>query len=377
MRKSLYEYCVEQDKLILLDQWDKSKNGNLTVHDVSYGSHKKVWWRCKNDHVWETPVYSRTTSSTGCPYCSGKKLPLYSKTLASEYPMLLKEWHTTLNKDVTPDAVAPGAHCKVWWRCSEGHVWQARVKSRVRGTGCPFCSNRRIAVGENDLATTHPEIAAQWHPTKNGTRTPQSVVSGTHAKAWWICSKGHEWQSAISSRTNSGRGCPVCDGKVVVPGENDLASAFPKIASQWHPTKNGALTPEQVTPYSNRKAWWICEIGHEYNSFISHRVQSSSGCPYCAGKLVLPGFNDLATKKPWLCAEWDQELNGALTPQMVTAGSHKKVWWRCSEGHVWKAVIASRTGKRQHGCPVCAGRVSAAKKWRYEEIMLSSKISKK
>jgi len=371
--KSLYEYCVERDNFLLLSQWDKSMNGELTAHDVSYGSHKKVWWRCKADHLWEAPVYSRTTSSSGCPYCKGRKLPIPSKTLASEFPELLKEWHPTLNQNVFPDKIAPYTHQKVWWKCSKGHEWQAQVNSRVRGTGCPYCSNRRIIVGENDLATTHPEIAAQWHPTKNGTRTPRGVVGGTRIKVWWRCSKGHEWQAEIRSRTSADHGCPVCDGKVVIPGENDLASAFPAIAAQWHPTRNGSLTPDQVTPYSNRKAWWICDKGHEYYSFISHRVQNSSGCPYCDGKLVMPGFNDLATKAPWLCSEWEQDLNGSLTPQMVTAGSHKKVWWRCSEGHVWKAVISSRTGKRQHGCPVCAGRIKLANQRRYDDILASSK----
>lgn len=375
LTKSLYDYCIEHDNFLLLSQWDKEKNGDLTAHDVSYGSHKKVWWRCNSDHSWETPVYSRTTSSSGCPYCTGKKLPQYSKTLASEYPLLLKEWHPTLNTDVSPDNLAPSTHRKVWWRCSKGHVWKAQVKSRVSGTGCPICNNRKVELGENDLATTHPEIAAQWHPTKNGSRTPQSVVCGHHAKVWWQCEKGHEWQATIISRTFNGNGCPVCAGKVVIAGVNDLASANPTVATQWHPTKNGTLTPEQVTPFSNRKAWWICDKGHEYYSVIAHKVQNSSGCPYCTNRKVLAGFNDLATLEPEIAAQWHPILNGELTPQMVTVGSHKRIWWQCSEGHSWKAVIYSRTGSRKHGCPVCVGRVNAVKKWRYEEIMMNSKIT--
>jgi len=134
---------VERDNFLLLSQWDKSMNGELTAHDVSYGSHKKVWWRCKADHLWEAPVYSRTTSSSGCPYCKGRKLPIPSKTLASEFPELLKEWHPTLNQNVFPDKIAPYTHQKVWWKCSKGHEWQAQVNSRVRGTGCPYCSTQR------------------------------------------------------------------------------------------------------------------------------------------------------------------------------------------------------------------------------------------
>lgn len=223
------------------------------------------------------------------------------------------------------------------------------------------------------MATTHPEIAAQWHPTKNGSRTPQMVVGGHHAKVWWRCEKGHEWQATILSRTTSGNGCPVCAGKAVIPGVNDLASAFPAIAAQWHPTKNGTLTPEQVTPFSNRKAWWICEKGHEYYSLISHRVQNTSGCPYCSNRRVLVGFNDLATTEPKVAEQWHPDLNGELTPQMVTAGSHKKVWWQCSDGHVWKAVIHSRAGPQKCGCPVCAGKVKLSSQMRYSKILTYNK----
>lgn len=87
-----------------------------------------------------------------------------------------------------------------------------------------------------------------------------------------------------------------------------------------------------------------------------------SGCPYCAGRKALRGFNDLATVDPKTAAQWHPTLNGSLTPEMVTAGSRKKVWWQCSEGYVWKAAVYSRTGSRKSGCPVCAGR---AKQNRY------------
>ena len=369
MAKSLLDYCLERDEFELLAQWDKQKNGELTPRDVTKGSHKKIWWKCAFGHSWQAVVYTRTGQRSGCPYCTGRKVLPFSKSLATEFPELMKEWHPTLNADVSPEELLPGTHRKVWWKCSNGHEWSAQIKARVNGTGCPVCSNRRVLAGENDLATTHPEIAAQWHPTKNGTRTPRSVVSGHHAKVWWRCPKGHEWQATILSRTTTGNGCPVCAGKVVIPGQNDLASAYPAIASQWHPTKNGTLTPEQVTSFSNRKAWWVCDKGHEYYAIISHRVQNVSDCPYCSGKKVLAGFNDLATIEPKIAEQWHKELNGDLTPQMVTIGSHKKVWWQCAEGHIWKAIIYSRTGARKTGCPVCSGKVKEVKQIRYADII--------
>ena len=101
---------------------------------------------------------------------------------------------------------------------------------------------------------------------------------------------------------------------------------------------------------------------------IGLRTQRGNGCPYCAGRKVLPGFNDLASVETKVAAQWHPTLNGALTPDMVTAGSSRKVWWQCPDGHVWKAVISSRTGKLKCGCPVCAGRVNSSRAARYAAV---------
>lgn len=275
-------------------------------------------------------------------------------------PLLLEQWDRERNGTLTPGDVTPGSHKKVWWRCSRGHRWRAEVKSRtLLGAGCPVCAGKVTAPGENDLATLYPDLAAQWHKSKNGALTPQDVRPGSHKRVWWICERGHEWQALVTART-AGEGCPVCAGKVVVPGENDLLSRFPEVATQWDVEKNGWLTAETVSAYSNRKVWWRCEKGHGWQAAVAARTRRGSGCPYCAGRKVLAGFNDLATVEPFLAAQWHPTLNGGLTAEMVTAGSRRSVWWQCSLGHVWKARIHSRTGKQHCGCPVCAGRTRAA-----------------
>lgn len=218
------------------------------------------------------------------------------------------------------------------------------------------------------VETGQKELLRQWHPEKNGDLTPDQVPAGTLQKVWWRCGKGHEWQARIAARAGNDDGCPVCAGKVIIPGENDLASAFPDFAAQWHPEKNGDWTPQKVSPYSNRKAWWQCERGHVYASVISSRTKGK-GCPYCKGVKVLAGFNDLATLEPEVAEQWHPTLNGELTPEMVTIGSHRKVWWQCPLGHEWKALIYSRTGRQRAGCPVCAGRVSEKKQERYRSMM--------
>lgn len=367
LRISLYDYCVEHGQEDLLGQWHPTKNEPVTPHDISHGSKRKLWWRCEKGHEWQAIVYTRTDGA-GCPYCTGKLAWAGESDLASQRPDLAAEWHPVKNGGVKPDSVLPGSHYKAWWICGKGHTWQAVVKSRTGGCGCPVCANRSLLVGENDLAATHPELARQWYQARNGKLTPRDLVAGSRRKVWWICARGHAWQAIVSSRVN-GAGCPFCTGKAILPGENDFASQFPDIAAQWHPEKNGGQTPDRISPYSNRKVWWVCELGHEYQAMVASRTGNKSGCPYCAGRKVLPGFNDLATLEPLVAKQWHPTLNGALTPEAVTVGSHKKVWWQCPEGHVWKAVVHSRAGPKKCGCPICAGRSKPDPKARYTAAM--------
>lgn len=215
----------------------------------------------------------------------------------------------------------------------------------MSGSGCPVCAGRQLLAGENDLATRFPELAQEWDRQKNGTLTPESAIPGSSRRVWWHCKAGHSWFASISSRAYRNSGCPVCTGKLVLPGFNDLASQNPVLAAQWDAERNGTLTPQQVTLTSNRKAWWICEKGHSFQAVIASRA-NGTGCPYCTNKKVLAGFNDLATVEPRIAAEWHPTLNGSLTPEMVTAGSRKKVWWECPLGHVWKAPSTPELAKR-------------------------------
>ncbi|MDR3766601.1 MAG: zinc-ribbon domain-containing protein [Butyricicoccus sp.] len=374
MRESLSTFCHRKGAAILLTQWDTSLP--QTPENISYGSTQKVWWKCASGHRWQVTVNSRTAGRTHCPYCAGKAAWPGETDLATRYPELATQWHPTKNLPLTPDTVLPGSAKKVWWQCAQGHIWQASIRSRTDGCGCPVCANRTVAAGENDLSTKFPNLAQEWHPTWNGTLTPRDIAFGSKRKVWWRCEKGHTWRASVQSRTRDGTGCPVCAGRVILPGENDMASRFPLIAREWHPVKNGSLLPSQVAPTCKRQVWWLCPRGHAYTAAVGMRTMRNSNCPYCAGKRVLPGFNDLASTHPQIAAQWHPTLNGTLTPQMVTAGSHKKIWWQCGEGHSWNAALYSRTGNPKRGCPVCAGVVRGKRKLRYEQMLAEAQKMK-
>ena len=144
-----------------------------------------------------------------------------------------------------------------------------------------------------------------------------------------------------------------------------LRTGAEELLEQWDATRNLPLTPAKLSHGSHRKVWWICEKGHEWQAQIKSRV-AGCGCPVCAGREIHPHENDLASQYPLLAAQWHPVLNGNLGPDMVTPGSRRKVWWECPLGHVWKAVVYSRTGTNKCGCPICSGRVSRKRLEQYQ-----------
>ena len=332
----------------LSKEWHPSKNGELTPYNVTCGSGKKVWWKCKKGHEWQAVIGDRVRGN-GCPYCSGRKVTL-ENCLATINPKISKEWHQSKNGKLTPYDVTSLSNKKVWWKCSKGHEWEASINNRSKNRGCPYCSNKKVCE-DNCLATINPEISKEWHPSKNGELTPYDVVSGSHRKVWWKCSKGHEWEARVLER-NSGAGCPYCCGQMVTYN-NCLSTLDSQLAKEWHPVKNRELTPSMVTLFSNRRVWWKCSKGHEWKSSINNRSKGK-GCPYCSNKKVC-NDNCLMTVNPELAKEWNYDKNGELTPYDVLAGSGKKVWWRCDKGHEWESSIAKRYREKQ-GCPYCSSK---------------------
>lgn len=370
---TLQEYCTENNREALLEQWDAEKNAPLSPETVSASTHKKMWWKDSYGHEWAQPVYSRTVQKRGCPICANRVVLPGFNDLATTYPTLASEWDTEKNGTLTPQQVSAGSGIKVWWRCKKGHSWKAVIASRVGGCSCPVCANRIILPGFNDLATTHPVLAAEWNEEKNGDLTPQRISYGYDKKVWWRCSLGHEWKAPPSTRIRMAAGCPICSGYAVQKGYNDLETLYPLVAAEWNYEKNNALTPDQVVAGSNRLVWWRCSLGHEWRAVIVDRTVGTNGCPYCSNRKVLAGFNDLATLEPEIAAQWHPTLNGELLPTQVTAGSSRRIWWVCSEGHVWRTSVANRTNaKKRTGCPVCAGNISKQNALYYQKMAAQS-----
>jgi hypothetical protein len=331
----------------LVAQLHPTKNDSLDGSLLTSKSNRKVWWLGSCGHEWDAVVFSRTNGST-CPVCSGRRIVVGVNDLATTHPEVAAEWHPIKNFPLNLERIIAGSSARVWWQCELGHEWQAEIGNRTRrekSKPCPVCHNRQLLAGFNDLATTHPLLVTEWHQTKNDLPI-ESFMSGSSVKAWWQCNQGHEWKSMISSRAKDGTNCPVCSGRFAGTDlllNNDLLK-------QWHSTKN-TLTPSDVSPGSHIKIWWVCSQDHEWESMVSSRSRGL-GCPVCSGKKLVVGVNDLATSNPFLASQWHSTKNVDVLLTEVGPSSIKKVWWKCVKGHEWEAQIRSR--HQGNGCPVCS-----------------------
>lgn len=497
-------WCIKNKKETLLKEWDSKRNVDVLPNEVTYGSGKRVWWKCNRGHEWNVSIANRV-QGTGCPVCSRtqtsfpeqaiayylskcyKVLQRYSmkrfeidifledynigveydgmyyhttKELKHEqeknafydkqgvllihvkenktktcivgndiffipqksnyldysfnemlqiliskinnltgvktcpdiniardeleireqyasiiknnsvsvvFPELVSEWDTEKNGGMKPENFSANSHTKVWWKCKNGHSWQADISSRNRKLGCPYCAGQRIIVGENDLEswckTNMPELLSEWNYKKNSLN-PSNVAKTSNKKVWWKCSNGHEWEASIANRVH-GTHCPICFG---VKGTTDTKMSLAEwckknnkehLLKEWDYEKNISLTPDTVSHGSHKKVWWKCSKGHEWEAQIKSRTYNH-GCPYCSNtyKKAQVGKNDLATwckenNKQYILEEWDYDSNDGLTPEMFTFGSHKLINWKCKNGHKWSAVIKERTKYKGNTCPEC------------------------
>lgn len=270
--------------------------------------------------------------------------------LETTHPGVAAQWDKNKNPGLEPSTVLPGSGKHVWWLCTNGHSTEAEVRGRVK-FGCGICGNRELLSGFNDLQTRFPEIAKEWDFSNNKGLLPSQLMYGAKQSANWVCERSHSWSASIGSRTSNLLGCPYCTNRRAWPGSNDLETLFPNLAAEYDSDKNH-VSARDVIPHSPKRRFWLCGEGHSYEVAPVNRVHGS-GCPYCAGKKVLLGFNDLQTTNPELSEEWDFARN-QKSPTQVNAGSHKKTFWLCPEGHSYTAAIKDRS--RGTGCNICSGR---------------------
>lgn len=326
---------------------------------------------------------------------------------------LLEEWDYESNKDITPDNISYSSRKLVNFKCNKGHTYHSSMANKTKLSKCPICSNKKLLVGYNDLASRYQELLKEWDYIKNEVK-PSEIVYGSDMKVWWKCSKGHEWSTRVRNRTIYKTNCPICSRKNSI--NLNLLESYPELLKEWDYDLNKDIDPLNISS-KTIKYWWKCDKGHEFSSSINSRIKGKicpicekekntisfsdkyplymkewdfdkndinpyeslplshdivywkcklghswktplylrlrgTKCPICLNKVVEPGFNDLGTIRSDVAKEWDYSKNKDLLPSNVLSGSRMKVWWKCEFGHSYFASIVNRT-KYNSKCPIC------------------------
>ena len=467
----------------LAREWDYDKN-TLLPSQVKPKSSIPAWWKCQKGHSWPAIISARTRGN-GCPFCSGREVIEGKNDLLSQCPWLADEWDYEKNLISPSEIAKSSGKRVYWKCKTCGNSWPDTINHRYSGRNCPKCFGEKhtsfpeqailfymqkstMAYGQykfddlyeidiylpeykvgieydgmafhssakseereqrkNDylskknirliriketktkifelheniifykpdvnytnlpmiienlhekifkkridflmdiqqdraliyqnyiyrykdesFGAKFPQLAKEWHPTQIGDLTPNHFTYGTKKSVFWLCPSGHTYPASIAHRIN-GTGCPYCAGKKVWIGFNDLASQRPDLAKEWHPKNK--IKPTEITVGYNKKVWWLCPSGHEYEADPKHRA-SGTACSVCAGKKIIVGFNDFASQRPELLLEWNPTKNLPLLPTQVSKSSGTKVWWICKKcKNEWPARINKRAMGR--GCPKCA-----------------------
>ncbi len=197
---------------------------------------------------------------------------------------------------------------------------------------------------KNPLAIARPDLAKQFHPSKNPGISPDEISYLHKEEVWWLCEKGHEWSEKVSSRSRQKKeGCKIC---------GSLAITHPELARELHPTLNGTLRAEDITSGCHLKVWWICPKEHEYDATVKNRAVNESGCPYCSGKKITKD-RSIAVTHPQVAKRLHPTKNGDLSPNKITANYLEQVWWLCEQGHEWQETIQNCCRQSQVICKVC------------------------
>lgn len=339
----------------IAEEWDYDKNKEFAPDSISCKSGIKIWWRCNEGHSWKASVGNRTHNKSCCPQCNIENVNSFCEQAVYFY--VKQAFPDSINSDyhlgVELDIYIPSKKVAIEYDGEAWHKTSKRLKNdEKKGAVCFENNITLIRIREPKLQPVDNCISF----IREDSTTDLSLEKVIEEVLFYL---GVNINVDIASDTSK-----ILAQYATKKYEKSLAFCSPGVAKEWHPTKNAGLTPDKVSNSGRRKVWWKCNKGHEWQMNIcdrtrqekfydtTKRVVRAQGCPFCSGKRVLKGFNDLATIKPEIAKEWHPLKNGDIHPTDVTCGTNHKYWWRCQFGHEWYVSVNSRC-RNNSVCPVC------------------------
>lgn len=328
---------------------------------IYYRKYSAIHWKCSKNHLFSSRIeIALRDSEFHCPYCEHKFLLTGFNDVKTFFGEEICEIWSSSNSNLPQNTIYHN-DMKYVFKCQNGHSW-AQVIDYTAGfnsISCIYCSGEnknakitKIVVGVNDLATTHPEFAKMIsNESKN---QANNVSAGSKKRVLIECINGHKRELMVKNLVNGSKQCQQC-----VREENNLLKKIPNLPERLDLDKNTVEDIKNLTIGSRTIVHLKCKGGHRWE-IKPYNIEKWGGCPYCSSQRVLQGFNDIPTTAPELLKIWNYEKNGEMNvyPEDYTAGSHKKVWWKCDKDHEYLSPIGNR---KLYGCPECAQLLRTSK----------------
>ena len=274
----------------LFDEVFADEVEKIALGEITQSSHQKLLWKCKAcDQIFGNQIQNRAIKKQGCPYCKQLKVaPNGWNSLGVLFPEVAAEWDNEKNSGVTPFQVTPKSNKSFWWRCANGHSWEAVVANRHKA-GCPACYSLAHHIHTGTKLAEMTDLFAELSDDEQDKVKLGQLSKGDRTKVKWKCKTCKEiWENQIGKRAVNGQGCPYCAGKKVAPnGWNSLAQLHPDLIREWNYNLN-KLDPQKITPGSHSRVHWKCRRGHQWNTVVAQRASQGTGCPLCSPQISKP-----------------------------------------------------------------------------------------
>lgn len=329
-------------------EWDYVLNKGQKPEDFLPHSKKNVWWKCTYNpmHKWQTRISNRTSLGRGCPQCA--------KEFKMSYPARALFYYLR--------QVCPNCTCEEPFRRYKMDIFLPEFNLALEHDGYYYHSaaaeRKRAERKDRALREAGYQVLRVCD-----SKELDDPVKIQESEILYRYDERNQYLDHMIAAVFCRLGLPSLDFHHLQDQyeinqmyfherkKHTLAVEYPEVAQEW--SSQNPDGPDTVFSGSPRRVWWHCpKCQQEYQAAIFSRTKHRSNCPFCAN-LRTCEKNCLATLRPEIAAQWFAERNLPLTPYDVVPGSEKEVYWKCSEGHVWKASVCSRTSHRERGCPIC------------------------
>lgn len=300
MKKSLYDWCIENGKEYLLKEWDYAKN-ELTPKDYTPKKQESVWWKCSRGHSWQATIANRSDKGHMCKEC--RDIERKSKTLVYiARPELMSIWDYEKNGENTPYNTTIRENKEIWWYCSKcNSSWSSLIINK-ESDGCPFCTGHKLKKGYNDLETwcrKNNLSILKMYSDKNQKKANEMTFNNAQEVIWSCPKFNYIWKASVNSVVARSHkiDCLNCNKSNVVINQNNISCGVSlkdrtmrnfikknqryQDMQKWWSGKNNIDFLDVGYGVGESKFIWKCPIGHTFErSFNGMYIDIS--CPVCS-----------------------------------------------------------------------------------------------